>query len=200
VGRRASRGLRIIGGQWRGRRLPVPAAPGLRPTPERVRETLFNWLQGWLAGARCLDLFAGSGALGLEAASRGAGEVVLVERCVPVARRLREVALELGADQVRVVTDDALRFLQRGDPGRFDLVFLDPPFGSGLLERAFSRLPAVLNDPARVYVESPAGAPLPPMPTGWRVSRHTRAGDVAGCLIEVRNGPTDGADLGAGFR
>jgi 16S rRNA (guanine966-N2)-methyltransferase len=170
----------------------VPAAPGLRPTPDRVRETLFNWLQGRLAGARCLDLFAGSGALGFEAASRGAAEVVMVERGAQVARHLRAVAAGLPEAPVRVIRADALRFLRDGNGGRFDVVFLDPPYGSGLLERVLRLLPGALCASARVYAELPTGESLPLLPEGWRVIRSTRAGEVGAYLIEVGGEPMKG--------
>jgi len=185
-------GIRLIGGHWRGRRLPVPAAAGLRPTPDRVRETLFNWLQGRLAGTRCLDLFAGSGALGLEAASRGAAEVVLVERSAPLARHLREIVSLLPGACIRVVRSDGLRFLREGRAGPFDVVFLDPPYGSGLLEPVFRLLPAALNAPAWVYAELPATAPLPALPPRWRLLRSTQAGAVGAHLIEAQGEPTKG--------
>src|SRR5450432_2048001 len=123
--------VRIIGGEWRGRRINFPDIPGLRPTPDRVRETLFNWLQQAVAGARCLDLFAGSGALGLEALSRGAKALAFVEQAVPAARALREQLMRLGAtSRAQVFEMGAARFLRSaGEP--FDIVFLDPPFGGG---------------------------------------------------------------------
>ena len=122
--------LRIVGGEWRGRRLPVLDQPGLRPTPDRVRETLFNWLAPLITGARCLDLFAGSGALGFEAASRGAGRVVMIEKSANVVRVLRENRLLLDARQVEVIHADAGPWLA-GQAEPFDLVFLDPPFCRG---------------------------------------------------------------------
>ncbi len=125
--------LRIIGGRWRGRRLRLCGAPELRPTPDRVRETVFNWLQAPLPGGRCLDLFAGSGALGLEALSRGAAEVVFVERNAAIARRLQDNLALLEAVSGRLERADALIWLRR-KPEPFDIVFLDPPFGRNLLE------------------------------------------------------------------
>ena len=171
--------LRIVGGRFRGRRLPIPDQPGLRPTPDRVRETLFNWLGPLLPGARCLDLFAGSGALGLEAASRGAGEVVLVERCDPVVRQLRANVLTLGADAVQVVRADALDWLT-GEPNPFHLVFLDPPFADGLLGPACERLaqPGWLAPSARIYLESDSRTGFPPLPVGWELVRDRTAGQV----------------------
>lgn len=171
----------------------MPRAPGLRPTPDRVRETLFNWLQGRLAGGRCLDLFAGSGALGFEAASRGAASVVMVERRAAVARHLRGVVQELGDAPVRVVQGDAHVFL-RGTGDRFDIVFLDPPFGSGMLEAVFELLPGWVRPGGRVYVEQRSDASLPPLPPGWRVLRRARAGEVGAYLLEAADPPTEGAD------
>lgn len=131
--------VRIVGGLWRGRKLDFPVVAGLRPTPDRVRETLFNWLAPVIEGSRCLDLFAGSGALGFEAASRGAASVVLVERDAAVVNSLREQQRRLNAHQVDVVQADALQFLARA-PQPFDVVLLDPPFGQGLLEAALAAL------------------------------------------------------------
>ncbi|PWG63100.1 16S rRNA (guanine(966)-N(2))-methyltransferase RsmD [Sediminicurvatus halobius] len=177
--------LRIIGGEWGGRRLTVPSAGGLRPTADRNRETLFNWLQGRIEGARVLDLFAGTGALGLEALSRGAAEAVFVERSRRVAEGLRAtlVALEAG-QRARVVTADARRFLT-GPPAAFDLVFLDPPFRSDLLAET---LPTVLAgdwlaDDPRVYVEADRHAPWPLPPPGWTVQRERRSGTVRYALL-----------------
>lgn len=131
--------VRIVGGQWRGRKLSFPDLPGLRPTPDRVRETLFNWLAPVIAGSRCLDLFAGSGALGFEAASRGASRVILVEREPQIARVLREQAQLFCAETVEVMQADALQYLH-GAPRDVDILLLDPPFGQGLLESALAVL------------------------------------------------------------
>jgi 16S rRNA (guanine966-N2)-methyltransferase len=171
--------LRIIGGRYRGRRLPIPDQPGLRPTADRVRETLFNWLTPALPGARCLDLFAGSGALGLEAASRGAGEVLLIERNELVVRQLRANVLTLDATIVQVIRADALAWLN-GAPRPFDLVFLDPPFADGLLAPACALLAGHgwLAPGARVYLETAARAGFPPLPAGWELIREGTAGEV----------------------
>ena len=178
-GRNGTGHLRIIGGTNRGRRLPIPDQPGLRPTADRVRETLFNWLAPVLPGARCLDLFAGSGALGLEAASRGAGNVVLVERNELVARQLRANCLTLGVPAVQVIQADALTWLG-GDPSPFDLVFLDPPFAAGLLGPACTLLTdrGWLGMGARVYLETDARYGFPPLPDGWELVRERTAGQV----------------------
>src|SRR5690606_40251179 len=152
--------VRIVAGRWRGTRLPVADAAGLRPTPDRVRETLFNWLQGRLAGANALDLFAGSGALGLEAVSRGASEAVLVERDPRLAGSLRGTVARLGAgDRVEVACADALAWLRASPRRAFDVVFLDPPFAAGLWEAVLAALEPWLAPDAWLYVESTADAP-----------------------------------------
>lgn len=176
--------LRIVAGQWRGRRLAVPDAPGLRPTPDRVRETLFNWLQGIVPGARCLDLFAGAGGLGFEAASRGAARVVMVEAAPRVAAHLREQVQVLeAADRVEVIAGDALQYLARCEE-RFDLVFLDPPFHSDLLNKALATLAQghCLRPGARVYVEYAASGDPPVLPEGWTIAREGRVGHSAHLL------------------
>jgi 16S rRNA (guanine966-N2)-methyltransferase len=166
--------VRVIGGRWRSRLIGFPDVAGVRPTPDRVRETLFNWLGQTLSGLDCLDLFAGSGALGFEAASRGAHSVVMVERHPKVLNALRESAGALGAANVRLVQGDALEFLH--DPGaRFDVVFVDPPYRLGLAGKALALLPGALAPDGRVYVED--DAPIGPMP-GWSVLRRSRAGQV----------------------
>lgn len=178
---RAANRVRIIGGRHRGRVLHFPAVEGLRPTPDRVRETLFNWLGQDLTGRACLDLFAGSGALGLEAASRGAREVTLVDRSRKVCGALEKAAEVLGEKDVRVVCCDALEFAARSG-ARYDIVFVDPPYGSGLAEKALERLPALLAPGARVYFESER-----PFADGgrWRVARQGRAGAVHFHLVEL---------------
>jgi 16S rRNA (guanine966-N2)-methyltransferase len=172
--------LRIIGGNWRGKKLRFPDRPEIRPTPDRVRETLFNWLGPRLAGARALDLFAGSGALGLEALSRGAAQVVFVERDAAAAQELRAHLAAWDAVGGRVECADALGFLA-GVPQPFELVFLDPPFdGAGLLSGAAQRLAAGgwLAADARIYVETPARAPLPQLPAGFMSLKAKQAGEV----------------------
>ncbi|MCG5513324.1 16S rRNA (guanine(966)-N(2))-methyltransferase RsmD [Ectothiorhodospira shaposhnikovii] len=176
--------LRIIGGEWRSRRLSVPDGPGLRPTPDRVRETLFNWLQPVIQGARCLDLFAGSGALGFEAASRGASRVVMVERDARVAAHLGAQVEVLETDRVQVMARDGLAYLAACDES-FDLVFLDPPYGKGLLPDCLAHLsrPGLLRPGARLYLEQALSEPETELPAGWTVLRETRAGDVFGRLV-----------------
>ena len=171
--------IRIIGGQWRSRLLPVAGVPGLRPTPDSVRERLFNWLGQDLEGLNCLDLFAGTGVLGFEAASRGAASVTVVERDARAFARLREAVELLPAPQVRLVRGDALEFAAHS-PQRFDVIFLDPPFGSDLLDRAWPGLDAVLAADGVVYVESGAAFAAPP---GWRALRQAQAGGVCYQLL-----------------
>lgn len=173
--------VRIIAGKWRSRIVKFPAAAQLRPTPDRVRETLFNWLGQRLDGLACLDLFAGSGALGFEALSRGAARVVMVERDRAVAAALRESARSLAASEVQIVEGDALGYLRTGTE-RFDVAFVDPPYASDLAARALEALPARLNPGARVYVES---ATPPAAEAPWRVLRDDRAGAVRYALFEL---------------
>jgi 16S rRNA (guanine966-N2)-methyltransferase len=181
----SSRVLRIIAGTWRGRRFRFTAEADIRPTPDRVRETLFNWLQARVPQARCLDLCAGSGALGLEALSRGAARVHFVESDANAVRDLRERLLEWGAQGATVERADTLRYL-RGKPEPFDIVFLDPPFAAGLLGAAARLLDdrEWLAPDALIYVESAARAELPEMPAGWRLLKAKRAGEVGYHLFE----------------
>jgi 16S rRNA (guanine966-N2)-methyltransferase len=171
--------IRIIGGRWRGRKLPVLAEEGLRPTPDRVRETLFNWLAPIIDGARCLDLFSGTGALCLEALSRGAAEVVMVERAKHVAQQLRQNIATLGTDAARVVEADAVDFL-RGAAEPFDVIFLDPPFASDLIERGGKLIEQGhwLKPGGFVYVEAPAAMQPLPVPVRWSAEKSKQAGQV----------------------
>lgn len=177
--------LRIIGGEWRGRKLAFPALPGLRPTPDRVRETLFNWLRDILPGARCLDLFAGSGALSLEALSRGAAEAVMVDQHPAAVAQLKEHIQLLHAHGARVVQAEALAFL-RVAPRPFDVVFLDPPFREALLAPCMAHLAADgwLAPTAWLYIEAERRTPLPPLPADWSVLRHKEAGQVGYYLLK----------------
>lgn len=180
--------VRIIGGRWRGTRLPVPDLPGLRPTSDRARETLFNWLQSVLPGARVLDLFAGSGALGLEALSRGAREALLVERDPGLAESLRATIERLHAgDEAKPVRADALSLLRAPLQGRFDIVFVDPPFDDGLWDAVLAALPPWLSDDAWLYLESPADRPVEPG-TGWRLHREGRSRDARHALYRRSGG------------
>lgn len=177
--------LRIIGGRWRGSRIVFPALAAIRPSPDRVRETLFNWLQQPIVGARCLDLFAGSGAVGLEALSRGAAHVTFVDREPQVGRHLSQTLERLGSRDATVVVEDAQRFLLR--PAQpFDIVFLDPPFDSSILEVIAGRLQQGWLAPgARIYVECPAESSLTALPARWSVQRTKRAGQVGYHLLRA---------------
>ena len=166
--------VRIIGGELRRRMISFPDAEGLRPTPDRVRETLFNWLGQTLYGRTCLDLFAGSGALGFEAASRGAERVVMVERNRTVFRALQENAGKLGCANVFVHAQDGLEFASR-DAQRYDVIFLDPPFQSDYLPKLLEILPQRLNENGMVYVETGAAIEIP-LP--WQIIKSGKAGQV----------------------
>ncbi len=197
----ARNSVRIIGGTWRGRRVRFPDAPDLRPTPDRVRETLFNWLQHDVAGARCLDLFAGSGALGLEALSRGAAHCVFVEQAQATARALAEQLRQFGgAPRGRIVEMGAARFLRSpagpdaagwtagaGMAGKvaagdcaFDLIFLDPPFGKDLLAPTLAALAAGgwTRAGSLVYLENERAAGVPQLPPHWELLKSKSAGEV----------------------
>ncbi len=171
--------IRIIGGTWRRRRLVVPPATELRPTPDRVRETVFNWLQPWLPGAHCIDLFAGSGALCLEALSRGAASAVMVETAPQVVEVLRGNVARLGAANSSVVQADAEQFLQ-GAVRKFDIVFLDPPFRSKLIASCARLLDerGWLSAHGLVYIESPSDMTALPIPASWELIRSRTAGQV----------------------
>lgn len=187
-GGNATGSVRIIGGRLRGSRLPVHLAPGLRPTPDRLRETLFNWIGPWLVGRQVVDLFAGSGALGLEAASRGAASVLLLERDRQLATslraqldRLRLAESGVGAD-VQLQCADALAYLNQHRPP-VDLAFVDPPFNADLWTAAVQALEScALAEDARLYLEFPQDRP-PPLPAGWQALKQSRAGDVVGWLL-----------------
>jgi 16S rRNA (guanine(966)-N(2))-methyltransferase RsmD len=172
--------VRIIGGQWRSRIVRFPDAPSLRPTPDRLRETLFNWLGQELIGKVCLDLFSGSGALGFEAASRGASQVVMVEQNAAVYRAMRQTQTALAAEQVEMHRADAFGFLKL-DTRRYDVVFLDPPFRLGWIPRLLPLLPPRLEAGGCIYVES--DEPVV-MPQRFQVMKQTRAGQVHGLLLK----------------
>ncbi|HXC58578.1 MAG TPA: 16S rRNA (guanine(966)-N(2))-methyltransferase RsmD [Steroidobacteraceae bacterium] len=182
--KRSAGEVRIIGGRLRGRRIAVPDAPGLRPTPDRVRETLFNWVGPTMAGARVLDLFAGTGALGLEALSRGAAAVTLVEQQRVAVSALQQTVQRLGVPEVRIVAADALSFLA-SDKGQYDLILLDPPFAAGLLAPAVQAIVRHqrLAPDGVVYVEQPQDAGPPALPEGWNLHRSGRAGEVGYYLL-----------------
>ncbi|BAE73358.1 Ribosomal RNA small subunit methyltransferase D [Sodalis glossinidius str. 'morsitans'] len=172
--------IRIIGGRWRGRKLPVPDSPGLRPTTDRVRETLFNWLAPVIQGARCLDCFAGSGALGLEALSRAAASVTLLEQDRAVSAQLARNLLVLQAQQAEVITTDSLRWLAQ--PGAvFDVVFIDPPFRHGMITATVTALEQHrrLADDSWIYIETETEGPAPEVPAHWQLHREKIAGQIS---------------------
>ncbi|WP_413736212.1 16S rRNA (guanine(966)-N(2))-methyltransferase [Sodalis sp. RH21] len=180
--------IRLIGGQWRGRKLPVPESPGLRPTTDRVRETLFNWLAPMIQGARCLDCFAGSGALGLEALSRHAAAATLLEQDRAVAGQLEKNLRLLQAANGQVIATDSLRWLARpGTP--YDLVFLDPPFRKGLIDQTVQLLEQYnwLAPGAWIYIETETESSPVSVPAHWRLHREKVAGQVAYRLF-IRHG------------
>jgi 16S rRNA (guanine966-N2)-methyltransferase len=176
--------VRIIGGHFKGRRIPVPP-DGVRPTPDRVRETVFNWLMPWIAETRCLDMFAGTGALGLEALSRGAAAVVFVERNRRAADQIREILTELGCRSARVMVGDAARLTYTG-MGPFDIVFLDPPFDASDLTVLCKLLETsgALAEGAHIYLEMNRRQSLPDVPPGWTIIREQMAGQVRYALAE----------------
>jgi 16S rRNA (guanine966-N2)-methyltransferase len=171
--------VRIIGGDWRGRRLQVADVPGLRPSGDRSRETLFNWLQPWLVAAECADLFAGTGALGFEAASRGAASVLMVEKHPQAQAVLRQSIEQLQAIQVNLYAGGAMSKIEEMKPDSFDLVFVDPPFDSNLGSLVLERLhkAACVRRGGFIYVESPASTNLV-APEGWSVWRDQQMGEV----------------------
>ena len=184
--------LRIIGGEFRSRLIDFDAEAGVRPTPDRVRQTVFDWLTPVIDGARALDLYAGSGALGFEAISRGAREAVFVERGRVQLAAIREAVTKLGETQrARVVDADALSFLAREatNHARYDLVFIDPPYGADLLAPTLAKLPAVLMPSARIYIEWPLGKP-PVLPPGYALLKEKEAGQVSYGLFTHTPGET----------
>jgi 16S rRNA (guanine966-N2)-methyltransferase len=179
--------LRIVAGIWRSRVLEIADAPGLRPTSERIRETLFNWLAPSLAGARCLDLYAGTGALGLEALSRGAASAVFVEKSPNAVTALRSNVELLEATGATVQATDARHYLQTPDAGPFDLVFLDPPFADDNLGELcrLLREHGILADGANVYLEQDRAQAEPELPDDWAVVKNKTAGNVRYMLVAV---------------
>jgi len=179
------REVRIIGGEWKRSKLPVADRPGLRPTSDRVRETLFNWLGQDLTGWRCLDAFAGSGALGFEAASRGAAEVVLVERDTALVRSLRDSQSRLKAATLRVEAADALTFMRRANPLAYELVFVDPPFDANLFDPALAAAAPLVVPGGFVYLEADrAFDNAAVVALGLQVHRHSKAGSVHFHLLQ----------------
>ena len=196
-----SNSVRIIGGDWRGRRLQVADVPGLRPTGDRSRETLFNWLQPWVPAADCADLFAGTGALGFEAASRGAASVLMIEKHPLAQAVLRQSIEQLQAGQVNLRAGGAMSLIEEFKPDSFDIVFVDPPFDSNLGGLALERLDKTgcVRRGGFVYVESPASRMIAP-PEGWSLWRDQQLGEVRMQLFrrlkrhDERNHPNDGSD------
>jgi len=179
--------VRIVAGKWRSRLLDIADVPGLRPTSERIRETLFNWLAPVIQGARCLDIFAGTGALGLEALSRGAAEVVFVEKSPVAAATLREHIAMLNASEAAVNETDASDYLRRAPLGEFDIVFLDPPFAADMHEDLCRLLveEQVLSKNAWIYLEEDRAKPAAVIPKGWQIMKTGLAGNVRYSLVQA---------------
>lgn len=182
--------LRIIGGRWRGRRVRFPPLEALRPTPDRVRETLFNWLQPVIAGSRCLDLYAGSGALGLEALSRGAARVVFVDHEAQAIEHLQTTLSLLKAEGAAPTLAEARRYLE-APAEAFDVVFLDPPFVDETLPTICALLESRgwLSPSALIYIERPAREGSPTLPDGWVLHRTGHAGEVGYHLARRQAAP-----------
>jgi 16S rRNA (guanine966-N2)-methyltransferase len=176
--------IRIISGMWRGRKLTVPHFTGLRPTPDRVRETVFNWLQPLISGAYCLDMFAGSGALGFEALSRGAAYVSMVDQAAKVVELLRQELANLGAKNAEIYVATAPRQLKRPEHP-FDIVFMDPPFAENLLIKSCAYLEenAFLAETAYIYLEANKPISQNELPSNWEILKSKKAGQVAYHLV-----------------
>ncbi|MBN7768415.1 16S rRNA (guanine(966)-N(2))-methyltransferase RsmD [Marinobacter daepoensis] len=188
TGKNGSTGeLRIIGGDWRSRKLMFPDAGGVRPSPARTRETLFNWLNFQIAGSHCLDLFSGSGALGLEALSRGAAQATLVDHTPALAKALRDNLNLLRASNGEVVCQDVEKFLASSEGTSFDIVFMDPPFRQGWLERLIPLLDQQhwVKPGGWIYLEHESERSLPAVPAHWHLHRQKSAGQVSYCLFRV---------------
>jgi len=179
--------LRIVAGKWRSRLLPVTDIEGLRPTPERIRETLFNWLSDEISGRHCLDPFAGTGALAFEALSRGAASATLIDKSPRVVEALQSSAALLEADNARIECADGLSFMQQAASRRYDIVFLDPPFAGDSVEECCRLLQSNgwLTDRAIVYIEQEKSRPLPELPQGWTLTKENRAGNVRFMLARM---------------
>jgi len=179
--------IRIIAGQWRGRKLPVAEIEGLRPTGDRIRETLFNWLDADINGARCLDLFAGSGVLGFEALSRGAGQVTALDSSRVAVNALEEMTKLLNTSALQAMQMDAIQWLKSKPAGLFDLVFIDPPFQAGLLDETLALLAAsnCLAAGALIYIERDSNDDPPQLPQGWQMHKDKVAGSVSYGLYTV---------------
>lgn len=178
--RKPTNQLRIIGGQWRGRKLSFPDVLHLRPTGDRIRETLFNWLQVDIIGTRCLDLFAGSGALGFEALSRGASHVLFVDNSNKAVQQLKDNCKILSCDIAQAIQDDALRFLKNKSHIKFNMVFLDPPFQYEILPEVIQLLTENnwLEQSAKIYLEMNAKSDLIELPLGWNILKDKTTGQV----------------------
>jgi len=179
--------IKVIGGQWCSRVLTFMDSPGLRPTPSRIRETLFNWLQFDLVGSHCLDLFAGSGALGIEALSRGASSVTQIEKDAGVCQCLRTNKKQLAAEKLQIIEMDVQQYLQsRGKA--FDLVFIDPPFGQGLVDVTCQTLAGKgwLADQAKIYIEAERSWHLSAIPDNWQLLKDKQAGEIRYQLFQYR--------------
>lgn len=176
--------IRIIGGTWRGRKIMVPSIDGLRPTPDRVRETLFNWLMPHITGANCLDLFSGSGALSIEALSRGAAQSSALENSFEAVQALKKISDLLGASALNIIHADALTWLNKVADMKFDIVFIDPPFHQGLINPCCALLEehGWLNSDALIYVEHERGGVID-VPASWHLHRQQQAGDVIYALF-----------------
>lgn len=182
--------IRLIGGLWKRSKLPVPELPGLRPTPDRVRETLFNWLGQDLGGWQVLDAFAGSGALGFEAASRGAERVVLIERDRALVRHLQALKQRFAAQAVTIESGDALAWMDRGADAAFDLVLLDPPFADDLFAKAATAARSLVRADGLVYLEADRAFDSKAVQAwGYTLHRHTRAGAVHAHLLAPYTAP-----------
>ncbi len=179
--------LRIVAGKWRSRLLDIADAPGLRPTSERVRETLFNWLAPLIQGSRCLDLFAGSGALGFEALSRGAASVVFVDNSGSAIKAIEKSARALEAAGADIHRGDAADYVRNARPASFDIIFLDPPFADDRLDDLCGLIEerGILAPGGRVYLEQDRAEPEAPLPDRWRVLKDKTAGNVRYMLVEV---------------
>ncbi|GMM69761.1 16S rRNA (guanine(966)-N(2))-methyltransferase RsmD [Alteromonas sp. MTD1] len=180
--------IRIIGGQWRGRKLPVLNAEGLRPTTDRNKETLFNWLMPYLSDARCLDVFAGSGGLGLEALSRYASHCDFVELDKQASAQLKENlrTLKINDTATAVVHNtDALRAIESFANSKFDIVFVDPPFGKGLVAPTLKALAQCVDKDSVIYLEHESTLETPPLPANWRITKEKRTSALVYMLIEI---------------
>lgn len=185
--RKTTNQLRIIGGTWRSRKVPFADVEGLRPTMDRVRETLFNWIGPYVPGSRCLDLFTGSGALALEALSRGASEVVMIDNSRAVISCLTDNLKTLKSNDGQLVQADAQQWLEQNTQARFDLVFLDPPFNKGLLAPCIEKLQPVLNPGALIYIEVESSHPHIEAPASWEKLKEKKAGQLKYFLYKTED-------------